>query len=124
VSRQARDALKAGLDQAKLLTLAAMDNSYDAPGTACHGPPARKRDAILALRNGPAVTQGKRTHASFLHTGLLARPGLEALRHIHTGRSPQPPIHHLSGRMLVARRSPRPAASFTPASGTRSPKGW
>ena len=67
-------------------------------------PPASKQHATLALRNGPAVTQGKRTHASFLHSGLLARPGLEALRHIHTGRSPQPPVHYLSGRRLVAGR--------------------
>jgi uncharacterized protein (TIGR00369 family) len=79
-------------------------------------PTASKQDAIVALRNGPALTQGKRAHASFLPTGRLARPGLEALRHIHTGRSPQPPIHHLSGRRLVALKHGE--ASITmPASG-------
>jgi uncharacterized protein (TIGR00369 family) len=79
-------------------------------------PPASKQHATLALRNGPAVTQGKRTHASFLHSGLLARPGLEALRHIHTGRSPQPPVHYLSGRRLVALKHGE-ASIAMPASG-------
>ncbi len=79
-------------------------------------PPARKGDATPGISAGPALTQGKRAHASFLQSGLLAQPGLEALRHIHTGRSPQPPIHYFSGRRLVAVKHGE--ASITmPASG-------
>ena len=80
-------------------------------------PPAHKQDAILALRNRPTLARGKRPHASFLHTGVLARPGLEALRHIHTGRSPQPPVHHFSGRRLVALKHGE-ASMAMPASGS------
>ena len=48
--------------------------------------------------------------------GLLAVPGLEALREIHAGRSPQPPIHHWSGRRLVALQHGE-ASIAVPASG-------
>jgi acyl-coenzyme A thioesterase PaaI-like protein len=47
---------------------------------------------------------------------MLALTGLEALRRIHAGRSPQPPIHYVSGRRLLALQHGQ--ASFSmPASG-------
>jgi uncharacterized protein (TIGR00369 family) len=79
-------------------------------------PPASQGNAASDIRNGPAVTRGKRTHASFLDTGLLARAGLEALHHIHAGRSAQPPIHYLSQRRLVALKHGE-ASIAMPASG-------
>ena len=48
------------------------------------------------------MTQGPRGQAGVFEAGLLMVSGLEALRQIHAGRSPQPPIHHWSGRRLVA----------------------
>jgi uncharacterized protein (TIGR00369 family) len=48
------------------------------------------------------MTRGQRAQGSVFAAGLLAVPGLEALREIHAGRSPQPPIHYWSGRRLVA----------------------
>jgi len=48
------------------------------------------------------MTGGQRAQAGVFDAGLLAVPGLEALREIHAGRSPQPPIHFWSGRRLVA----------------------
>jgi len=48
------------------------------------------------------MTRGQRAQAGVFAAGLLAVPGLEALREIHAGRSPQPPIHQWSGRRLVA----------------------
>jgi uncharacterized protein (TIGR00369 family) len=77
---------------------------------------SRKEDAILDTGNGPTQSPGKRAQASFLDTGLLAVPGLEALRHIHEGRSPQPPIHYFSGRRLVALEHGEASISM-PASG-------
>jgi uncharacterized protein (TIGR00369 family) len=47
------------------------------------------------------MTEGQRAQVSVFDAGLLAVPGLEALRAIHAGRSPQPPIHYWSGRRLV-----------------------
>ena len=46
------------------------------------------------------MTGEKCAPAGVLDGGLLAVPGLEALREIHAGRS-QPPIHYWSGRRLV-----------------------
>ena len=51
---------------------------------------------------GPAMAQGQRAQPGVFEAGLLTAPGLAALRQIHAGRSPQPPIHHWSGRKLVA----------------------
>lgn len=48
------------------------------------------------------MTQGQRAQADVFEAGVLTVPGLEALREIHAGRSPQPPIHHWSGRKLTA----------------------
>ena len=48
------------------------------------------------------MTRGQRAQGSVFDAGLLAVPGLEALREIHAGTSPQPPIHYWSGRRLVA----------------------
>jgi uncharacterized protein (TIGR00369 family) len=48
------------------------------------------------------MTQGQRAQAGVFEAGVLTVPGLEALRQIHAGRSPQPPIHQWSGRRLVA----------------------
>jgi len=47
------------------------------------------------------VSQEKHAPVAVLDGGLLAVPGLEALREIHAGRAPQPPIHDWSGRRLV-----------------------
>ena len=62
------------------------------------------------------MTQGQRAQAGVFDAGLLTVPGLEALREIHAGRSPQPPIHRWSGRRLVALR-PGEASIAMPASG-------
>jgi len=48
------------------------------------------------------MTRKQLAQAGVFEAGLLTVPGLEALREIHAGRSPQPPIHHLSGRKLTA----------------------
>ena len=62
------------------------------------------------------MTGQKHAPAAVLDGGLLAVPGLEALREIHAGRAPQPPIHDWSGRRLVGLR--RGEASIAmPASG-------
>ena len=62
------------------------------------------------------MTRGQRAQGGVFDAGLLAVPGLEALREIHAGRSPQPPIHYWSGRRLVALQ--RGEASIAmPASG-------
>lgn len=62
------------------------------------------------------MTRGKRAQARVIDAGLLVLPGLEALRHIHAGRSPQPPIHYWSGRRLVALQHGEASISM-PASG-------
>ena len=62
------------------------------------------------------MTQGQRAQVSVFETGLLTVPGLEALRDIHAGRSPQPPIHHWSGRKLTALQHGKASISM-PASG-------
>jgi uncharacterized protein (TIGR00369 family) len=59
------------------------------------------------------MTRGKTTQASISDAGLS---GLETLRRIHAGQSAQPPIHHWSGRRLVALR-PGEASISMPASG-------
>jgi uncharacterized protein (TIGR00369 family) len=53
---------------------------------------------------------------SVFDAGLLTVPGLEALREIHAGRSPQPPIHYWSGRRLISLRHGEASISM-PASG-------
>ena len=73
----------------------------------------REGDATLDIGNGPAVTRGNRAQANVVDAGL---PGLEALRAIHAGRSPQPPIHYWSGRRLVALQHGEASISM-PASG-------
>ena len=75
-----------------------------------------KEDASVEIGNESGMTQGKRAQAGFLDTGLLALPGLDALRDIHAGRSPQPPIHYWSGRRLVALQHGEASISM-PASG-------
>jgi uncharacterized protein (TIGR00369 family) len=62
------------------------------------------------------MTQGQRAQAGVFDAGLLTVPGLAALRAIHAGRSPQPPIHHWSGRRLVALQHGE-ASIAMPASG-------
>jgi len=62
------------------------------------------------------MTQGQRAQAGVFEAGLLTVPGLEALREIHAGRSPQPPIHRWSGRRLVALQHGE-ASIAMPASG-------
>ena len=47
------------------------------------------------------MTGETRAPAGVLDGGLLTVPGLDALREIHAGRAPQPPIHDWSGRKLV-----------------------
>ena len=73
----------------------------------------REGDATLDIGNGPAVTRRNRAQADVVDAGL---PGLEALRAIHAGRSPQPPIHYWSGRRLVALQHGEASISM-PASG-------
>jgi uncharacterized protein (TIGR00369 family) len=70
-------------------------------------------DETLDIGIGSAVAQGKRAQAGAVDAGL---PGLEALRRIHAGRSPQPPIHYWSGRRLVALQHGGASISM-PASG-------
>jgi uncharacterized protein (TIGR00369 family) len=67
------------------------------------------------IGNRPAASR-ERQQASFLDNGLLALPGLQALRQIHAGRSPQPPVHYWSGRRLVALQHGAASISM-PASG-------
>ncbi len=62
------------------------------------------------------MTRGQRARGGVFDAGLLAVPGLEALREIHAGRSPQPPIHCWSGRRLVALQQGE-ASIAMPASG-------
>jgi len=62
------------------------------------------------------MTQGQRAQADVFEPGVLTVPGLKALREIHAGRSPQPPIHHWSGRRLVALQHGK-ASIAMPASG-------
>ena len=62
------------------------------------------------------MTQGQSAQVGVFEAGLLTVPGLKALREIHTGRSPQPPIHHWSGRRLVALQHGK-ASIAMPASG-------
>ena len=50
----------------------------------------------------PGMIWAQRAQPGVFDAGLLAVPGLDALREIHAGRSPQPPIHDWSGRRLVA----------------------
>jgi uncharacterized protein (TIGR00369 family) len=59
------------------------------------------------------VTQGKPAQADIADGGIS---GLEALRRIHAGQSPQPPIHYWSGRRLVSLQ-PGEASISMPASG-------
>jgi uncharacterized protein (TIGR00369 family) len=68
------------------------------------------------LRGGPGKAWGERAQGGVFDTGLLAVPGLEALRELHAGRSPQPPIHDWSGRRLVALQHGE-ASIAMPASG-------
>ena len=65
---------------------------------------------------GPGMTRGQRAQPGAFEAGLLAMPGLEALRAIGAGRSPQPPIHHWSGRRLAAVQHGQ-ASIAMPASG-------
>ena len=62
------------------------------------------------------MTRGNHAQAGVFEAGLLIVPGLEALRAIHAGRSPQPPIHHWSGRRLDALQHGE-ASIAMPASG-------
>jgi uncharacterized protein (TIGR00369 family) len=62
------------------------------------------------------MTQDEQAQAGVFDAGMLMVPGLEALREIHAGRSPQPPIHRWSGRRLVALRHGETTISI-PASG-------
>jgi uncharacterized protein (TIGR00369 family) len=62
------------------------------------------------------MTQGRRAQAGVFETGVLTVPGLKALREIHAGRSPQPPIHRWSGRKLTALQHGK-ASIAMPASG-------
>jgi uncharacterized protein (TIGR00369 family) len=74
---------------------------------------SREQDETLNIRTGPAVTQGKSAQADVVDGGLS---GLETLRRIHAGGSPQPPIHHWSGRRLVSLQHGEASISM-PASG-------
>ena len=64
----------------------------------------------------PGRTREQRAQVGVFDAGLLAVPGLEALREIHAGGSPQPPIHYWSGRRLVALQHGE-ASIAMPASG-------
>lgn len=66
--------------------------------------------------SGPGMTQEEYGPAGVFDAGLLMVPGLEALREIHAGRSPQPPIHHWSGRRLAGLQHGEASISM-PASG-------
>ena len=59
------------------------------------------------------VTQAEPAQGGGTDPGL---PGLDALRRIHEGRSPQPPIHYWSGRRLVSLQQGEASISM-PASG-------
>jgi uncharacterized protein (TIGR00369 family) len=74
---------------------------------------SREEDEPFDIGTGSAVTQGKPAQAGIADGGLS---GLEALRRIHAGRSPQPPIHYWSGRRLVSLQ-PGEASISMPASG-------
>jgi uncharacterized protein (TIGR00369 family) len=62
------------------------------------------------------MTREERAQAGVFEAGLLTMPGLEALRQIHAGRFPQPPIHQWSGRRLIALQHGE-ASIAMPASG-------
>src|SRR5690349_21888442 len=66
--------------------------------------------------SGPGMTREEHAQGGAFDAGMLVVPGLEALREIHAGRSPQPPIHRWSGRRLVALQHGETSISI-PASG-------
>jgi uncharacterized protein (TIGR00369 family) len=66
--------------------------------------------------SGPGMTHEEHAQVGAFDAGMLVVPGLEALREIHAGRSPQPPIHRWSGRSLVALQHGEASISI-PASG-------
>ena len=66
--------------------------------------------------SGPGMTHEEHAQVGAFDAGMLVVPGLEALREIHAGRSPQPPIHRWSGRRLVALQHGEASISI-PASG-------
>ena len=70
----------------------------------------------MDVKSKPGMTRGQHAQGGVFDAGLLAVPGLEALREIHAGRSPQPPIHYWSGRRLVALQ-PGEVSIAMPASG-------
>jgi hypothetical protein len=47
------------------------------------------------------MTGRQRARVGVFGAGLRAVPGLEVLREIRAGRSPQPPVRYWSGRRLV-----------------------
>jgi uncharacterized protein (TIGR00369 family) len=65
---------------------------------------------------GPGMTLAQHAQPGMFDAGLLAVPGLEALRQMHAGWSPQPPIHEWSGRRLAALQHGE-ASIAMPASG-------
>jgi len=66
--------------------------------------------------SGPGMTREDQAQAGVFDAGLLMVSGLEALREIHAGRSPQPPIHRWSARRLEALENGEASISM-PASG-------
>jgi uncharacterized protein (TIGR00369 family) len=69
------------------------------------------------------MTDRQRTQAGAFNAGRLTVPGLEALRDIHAGRSPQPPIHSFSGRRLVTLQHGEASIAMPASSWFCGPKG-
>ena len=71
---------------------------------------------MTTLEAVAGMTNRQGAQVGAFDAGLLTVPGSEALRDIHAGRSPQPPIHYWSGRRLVALQHGE-ASIAMPASG-------
>ena len=73
--------------------------------------------------SGPGTPRDEHAQTGVFDAGMLVVPGLEALREIHAGRSPQPPIHRWSGRRLVALQYGETSISIPASDWFCGPKG-
>jgi uncharacterized protein (TIGR00369 family) len=78
---------------------------------------------MTTLEAVAGMTERRRAQVGAFAAGLLTVPGLEALRDIHAGRSPQPPIHYWSGRRLVALQHGEASIAMPASAWFGGPKG-
>jgi uncharacterized protein (TIGR00369 family) len=78
---------------------------------------------MTTLEAVAGLTDRQRARVGAFDAGLLTVPGLEALRDIHAGRSPQPAIHYWSGRRLVALQHGEASIAMPASAWFSGPKG-